>query len=325
MIFIIKKHTMKKIWIVYLCLLVIFSCKGENESPGVDKKQGLSSAVQALDQITQVVGIGKIEPETQILSLASSGGGIITDILKREGDRIRSGEAIIMLDSETERNNVELIKGRIKTQEYQAELNRGAVRETEIRLASAVRLLESSRRLLKDGAETVRNLDDLETEVSLLETTLIKDRANLGISESKISELRTELQLARLELSRRTLTSPADGTVLNIMVTLGSPVSPFAEFCEFAPDGRKIARCEVDEMFADRVREGQDASITRMGTTEVIARGSVIRAAPFLKSKSLFSELPGDREDRRVREVWILLDEGSNLLYNLRVECIINI
>jgi hypothetical protein len=74
-------------------------------------------------------------------------------------------------------------------------------------------------------------------------------------------------------------------------------------------------------MFAGRVKEGQIAEITLVGDNKVIATGKVIRTAPYLKRKSLFSELPGDREDRRVREVWILLDDNAGLLFNMQVEC----
>jgi hypothetical protein len=78
-------------------------------------------------------------------------------------------------------------------------------------------------------------------------------------------------------------------------------------------------------MFADYIKKGQTAKITLVGSNDIIATGKVIRAAPSLKRKSLFSELPGDKEDRRVREIWIILDEDTDLLYNLQVECIISV
>jgi len=313
-----------KILSIIILMLVPFSCNSKKADKTADIQ--LSNKTNTgLTPITKVVGLGKIEPETKILSLASSGGGIITGILKSSGDRVKAGETIIVRDSETERNNLELIRNRIKTQESQVDLDRYTIRESELRLANKKRLLERSRELLKNGAETSQNLDDLETDVMVLEAGLLKNRASLTISESKLKEFRTELRKAEIDLERRNLRAPVDGTILNIMVTTGSSISQFSEFCEFAPDGKTIARCEIDEMFADRVKEGQNAEITLVGNTDVIATGKVIRTAPYLKRKSLFSELPGDREDRRVREVWIMLDNNTGLLFNLQVECIITI
>ena len=309
---------------IIILMLVTFSCSSKKAENTPDT--GLTDETNTvMSQISQVVGLGKIEPETKILSLASGSGGIISGILRSNGDRVKAGETIIILDSETERNNLELIRNRINTQESQIELDRYSIRESELRLDNKKRLLESSRELLKNGAETSRNLDDLETDVMLLDAGLLKSRASLSISDSKLKELRTELRKAQIDLDRRNLKAPVDGTVLNIMVTTGSSIMQFSEFCEFAPDGKTIARCEIDEMFADRVKEGQSAEITLVGNNAVIAAGKVIRTAPYLKRKSLFSELPGDREDRRVREVWIMLDDNAGLLFNMQVECKITI
>ncbi len=313
-----------KTLLIIILMLVTFSCSSKKAENTPDA-QLTDQTNPVMSQISQVVGLGKIEPETKILSLASAGGGIISSILKSNGDRVKAGETIIILDSETERNNLELILNKIKTQESQVELDRYSVRESELRLDNKKRLLESSRELFKNGAETSRNLDDLETDVMLLEAGLLKSRASLSISDSKLKELRTELRKAQIDLDRRNLTAPVDGTVLNIMVTTGSSINQFSEFCEFAPDGKTIARCEIDEMFADRVKQGQSAEITLVGNNAVIANGKVIRTAPYLKRKSLFSELPGDREDRRVREVWIMLDNNAGLLFNMQVECKIKI
>jgi len=318
---------MKKsnILITSLLFLLNYSCNCGKESKTDTRPVSSYTIDSVMNQIHEVVGIGKIEPESQILFLASPAGGIVTRVLKSNGDRVKAGETIITLDPETEQNNIELIKARIQTQENQVKLDQYEMKETELRLADKSRLLESTRRLVTDGAETSRNLDELETEVKILETGLLKDKANLSISESKLSELKTELRLAQIELSKRILTAPVDGIILDIMVTMGSSINQFSEFCQLAPDGKIMARCEIDEMFADRVKTGQGVKITPVGSNDIIATGKVIRTAPFLKRKSLFSEQPGDKEDRRVREVWIILDNNADLLYNLQVECVITV
>lgn len=310
-----------KIITTIILILISFSCNSNKGDQEGGSQNNNNSFISMPEQISQVVGLGKIEPETKILSLASTSGGIITGILKKNGDRAKAGETIIVLDQEQEINNLELIRNRIITQEKQTELDRQSIKEAEIRLENKKRLFESSRKLLMNGAETSRNLDDIETDVSLLEAGLLKNKAALAISESRVNELRTEFRKAQIELNRRNLRAPADGIVLNIPVTTGSAINQFSEFCEFAPDGGIIARCEIDEMFSDMIKEGQNAEITLTGSKDVIAKGKIIRTSPYLKRKSLFSELPGDREDRRVREVWILLDDAGNLLFNMQVEC----
>jgi len=302
-------------------MLFSFSCNSNKENKRAEDPVVINPSASEIQNIAHVVGLGKIEPETKILSLASASGGIITGILKNNGDRVKAGETIIVLDSKTERNNLELIKNRIRTQEKQIEFDSQSIKESELRLENKKKFLESSRKLLNSGAETNQNIDDLETEVRILETTLQKNITGLAISESRLNELLTELRKAQIDLDRKNLTAPSDGIVLNILVTSGSSINQLSEFCEFAPDGKLIARCEIDELFAGRIIEGQNAEITLVGNSNILTTGKVIRTSPYLKRKSLFSELPGDREDRRVREVWIMLNENASLLFNMQVEC----
>ncbi len=69
---------------------------------------------------------------------------------------------------------------------------------------------------------------------------------------------------------------------------------------------------------------GQLAIIRQPGSDRELARGVVFYAAPSLKKKSLFSDDAGNLEDRRVREVRIRVTSGQPLLYNSRVECVID-
>jgi len=86
-----------------------------------------------------------------------------------------------------------------------------------------------------------------------------------------------------------------------------------------------IVRAEIDELFADRLAEGQQVEIRYVGSDSTIATGKVMYLSPWLKKKSLFTQRAGDQEDRLVRELKVSLDNGSSLILNSRVECVINV
>ena len=314
-----------KLYALIILGSILTSCgaKEDNGATGSPETQSNSDTLSLT--IREVVGIGKIEPETQILSLAAERSGIVREVLKNDGDTVNMGDVLLVLDSQTEVLNTELIKAKIRTLESQMEYDKNSLSEAEFNLENKKRVLQSSIKLLEQGAETSRSVDDLETEVKVLEATLGRSKANLSMTTSKLSELIVELRTAQTELDKRKMIAPSNGVVLDMKVTPGSALIQYSEFAEFAPEGKMIARCEVDEMFSNRVMAGQSARITPVGSQEVLAVGTVIRTSPFLKRKSLFSEAPGDREDRRVREVWILLDNPQGLLFNMQVECIITL
>lgn len=304
---------------------ILISCGAKDDNAGTGALEEQSTSDPLSLTISEVVGIGKIEPETQIISLAAERSGIVREVLKNDGDIVSKGDVLLVLDSQTEVLNIELIKAKIRTLESQVEYDKNMVTESELDLENKKGILQSSIRLLEEGAETSRSVDDLETEVKVLEAALARSKANLSMTTSKMSELFVELRTAQTEYDKRKMLAPSNGVVLDMKVTPGSSLIQYNEFAEFAPEGRMIARCEVDEMFSSRVMTGQDARITPVGSQEVLSVGKVIRTSPFLKRKSLFSETPGDREDRRVREVWILLDNPQGLLFNMQVECIITL
>jgi HlyD family secretion protein len=315
----------KKLLFAVILGSLLISCGVKEDTTGASGEGNHNFSDSLLLTISEVVGIAKIEPETQILSLSAERSGIVIEVLKNDGDSVMKGDELIVLDSEAETLNIELIKARIGTLDSQAEYDKNSIIESELNLENKKQILESSLRLLEEGAETSRNVEDIETEVSILEAGLAKSRANLSMTLSKISELKVELRTAQMELDKRKILAPSAGIILDMKVTPGSSLIQYNEFADFAPEGGVIARCEIDEMFSSKVMTGQKARITPVGSQEVLATGKIIRASPFLKRKSLFSEVPGDREDRRVREVWVLLDNPQGLLFNMQVECIITL
>lgn len=152
-----------------------------------------------------------------------------------------------------------------------------------------------------------------------------KAEANLSMAKAEQVEIMKEKDLAQAELNQRFIKSPGAGRLISMSAVPGTSVEPQVALAEFAPAGQLIARAEVDELFADKIKVGQSALIRQIGAQEHITTGKVIYAASALKRKSLFSEKAGDQEDRRVREVKIELDDPKSLLINARVECVIKI
>ena len=70
---------------------------------------------------------------------------------------------------------------------------------------------------------------------------------------------------------------------------------------------------------------GQNGWIRNVGSSDTLSTGKVYFAFSFLKKKSLFTDQSGEKEDRRVRTIKMMLDNPDKLLLNARVECVIDI
>jgi len=313
----------KKIFLV-LIPFILTGCGGSNENTDkpVNEQNTINSAIV---EVSEVVGVGKVEPENEIISLASATGGIVKEIYRNDGDSIKKDEPLAKLDDDLELIRVSQLKSQYITQKSQEEIDKLNLQESEARLSNKKKLLESVRTLALKGAETKQTLDDLETEVTALSLNVEKDRASVKLSGSRLKELSEQIRYAEAEAAKKMLRSPYDGILLELQIERGSAVNQYETYAEIAPSGQMTVRTEVDELFAGRLRNGLDADIRFVGSDSVVARGKVIFLSPYLKKKSLFSQKANEQEDRLVREVRIKLETDNGLILNSKVESVIKL
>ena len=315
---------MKRILYLVSAVVLISGC-GEKGKEKDGMPQGDAVINRSSVNVTRLAGIGKVEPEDGIIYLAAISGGIVREVYTKDGEAIRKDEPLLRLDNELENIRTEQARKQLQAQKIQKQLVEFAVREAEVRLNNRSRLLASVKALEEKGAETTQNLDDLDTEVKTLAIALERSRNELIQAQIKLEEYSAQLMLAGTELERKTIRSPFDGLLLEILVKEGASLNQYEDFAVFAPEGRTIITAEVDELFADRLTEGLNAEIRFIGNENTVATGKLIFVSPYLKNKSLFSKKPAEQEDRLVREVKILIDNNPGLIYNSMVECIIKL
>jgi len=308
---------------IYLFIIpfIITSCSGNKEKPEAASHSVNSSIVD----VSEVVGVGKVEPEQEIISLAAATGGVVKEIYRNDGDIIKKDEPLVRLDDELELIKVSQLKNQYNAQKSQEEIDKLNLLESEARLSNKRKLLQSVRTLESKGAETTQTLDDLETEVTSLSLTVEKNRASVNLSSSRLMELAEQVRYAEAEALKKILRSPYEGILLEMHIEKGSAVTQFEKYGEVAPAGPMTVRTEVDELFAGRLSMGLDADIRFIGSDSVVARGKVIFLSPYLKKKSLFSQKANDQEDRLVREVRIKLEGDNGLILNSKVESVIKL
>lgn len=313
----------KKLYLVIIPM-ILTACSGSEDNK---EKSGTSSKTvnSAMVPVSEVVGVGKVEPEKEIISLAAATGGVVREIYRNDGDSIKKDEPLVRLDDELELIKVSQLRSQYNSQKSQEEIDKLNLRESEAKLNNKKKLLESVRRLESKGAETTQTLDDLETEVTTLSLAVEKNGASVNLSASRLRELVEQLRYAEAEASKKILRSPYEGTMLEMHIEKGSAVNQFEKYAEFAPSGPMTVRTEVDELFAGRLKIGLDADIRFVGSDSVVAKGKVIFLSPYLKKKSLFSQKANEQEDRLVREVRIKLDGDNGLILNSKVESVIKL
>jgi HlyD family secretion protein len=272
-----------------------------------------------------VVGIGKIIPENDIIQVSSHVSGLVQKILKNENEIVAPNTIILELNHSLEDAKILSLEQTLKTQNSLIQMEMAGVRETRALFNKSKAEWQRLNNLLNKGAETKQNAENAAAEAESLQGKMDRLEASVAVAKNRLLETKAALRTAQIEKEQKIIRSPVEGRILECDIKPGESVVALQPFLQIKPEGKTIAFCEIDESTADKVRVGQKGWIRKVGTTDTLSTGSVFFTYSFLNKKSLFTDQAGEREDRRVRRIKMMLDRPEALLLNARVECVIDI
>ena len=311
---------MKQYFSLLLLLSILISCNNKS----VNEKLKNENAKQDL-AIDNIVGVGKIIPENDIIQLSSPVNGVVEKIYKRENDTVKIGTIVLELEHHLEDAKLLQLKSEVATQSAQITVDDASVDEFEAKCDNAKSELKHLQNLLAKGAETQQTIDNATTDLKSYQANLKRLEANVTVSKSRLNETKAAFQVAQIERDQKIITSPVHGRILELTVLIGASVGIQQSFAQINPEGRTIAICEIDELNALKVAVGQKGWIRNVGSSDTLSTGTIYFTSSFLKKKSLFTDQSGEKEDRRVMTIKMMLDQPGNLLLNARVECVIDL
>lgn len=314
---------MKKIISKTLLAVCIWHFAGCGNSESQPESQSDTKARPI--EVTQVVGIGKVEPRSGLRELAIDQAGIVSEVFKAEGDSVKKGDLILSVDSDQIGLQTENLQIQLKRQN---ELTAQAL-ASERQLAAELRMAESewqtSRELAMDGAETEQNVQTLAKDVEVLRAQYQGAKNVTRSNQLAGREITNQIEQNKTNIRAYSLIASDDGVLVSLDAEKGRAVEAFAVLGQLASDEERVIHGEVDELFADRIKIGDKVTIVKEGSDQQIADGEIIFLSPILQDKSIFYDKPGEVSDRRVRRFKVGFSQDTSILINTKVECIIRL
>ena len=155
------------------------------------------AAIAEIDTVTR--GQGKVIPSRQLQVIGSQDGGVITEILVREGDSVQKGQLLLKLDQ---------TRSLATLGESRAELAGSTVRAARLRAVVDDTAFQPTTKMLADAPDIVSQemhlyrstLDELGVQQDIASQQLTQRREELSELVARESQLDTELELASREL-----------------------------------------------------------------------------------------------------------------------------
>jgi multidrug resistance efflux pump len=168
-------------------------------------------------------------------------------------------------------------------------------------------------RMAQEELDAAKSLVDIE-ENKLKQLQLQDPQSEIRRQEALVARLAAASQVAQAALAEFVIKAPRTGNVLRILASPGDAVGPGSPLpaVEFAAEGTRIVRAEVEQAFAANVVPG--LSVTIQDGTNASAqkwKGRVQRVGDwFTRKRNVISD-PNQVNDVRTLECIIQLDDGQ--------------
>jgi HlyD family secretion protein len=191
-------------------------------------------ALQKRDLVSTLVLAGRVRSPSRVRAGATV-GGTVRRVLVREGDHVRRGELLVLLDDREARAAVAQAEAALTEVSAQT---RAAVEQAENEARQAKRELDRIETVYKAGALTQQQLEQARQRADDARSRLEAARARTGPgANAAVARAQAALDAARARLDMSRVVAPADGVVLNRDVEPGDAVQPGRALLDLALDG----------------------------------------------------------------------------------------
>src|SRR5262245_28872115 len=258
--------------------------------------------------VSLVTASGEVKPTTYT-NVQAQGFGRITEILVKEGDKIKKGDRLLVQDAIQANADVQAQAAALNASESGIAASEASYKAAQADLLTQKANLEKAKLdyergqgLFRDGLIAKQDFDQRKTaydaavaSADSANAKVLQVRAQLDQSRAQLNQTKAVLTHTRDVLNKTTYVSPIDGIVSYLPVRLGEYVVPGIQnsngsFLMTLSDMSIVtAEVKVDETDIVNVRMGQEADVTIDAVPGKTFRGKVteIGSQAVLRSSGL--------------------------------------
>ncbi|HPI19761.1 MAG TPA: HlyD family efflux transporter periplasmic adaptor subunit [Candidatus Kapabacteria bacterium] len=211
----------------------------------------------------QADGYGNFEAIETIIS--SEANGKIYDLRVMEGDAIKAGDTICVIDTvQLHLKKIQLLSSieavRSKTKDVQVQINVLLEQKSNI-----LRDKDRIERLFKDSAATQKQVDDINGQLAVVERNISATKSNLSSGNAgmlaEIKPLEVQIEQINDNIKKSIILAPSSGTILTKFVENGELVNFGKAICKIADIENIYLRAYVSGSQLSKVKIGDKVKV----------------------------------------------------------------
>jgi len=203
-----------------------------------------------------------------VAKVGSKVPGRIAQVKVREGQRVKTGDVLFVLDPADERSALGAAQAR--TEAARARAAAAEARVSEVRLQ-----YEREKALAERGVHPPAGAEELAARLTALETDAKAAAAEVRVSQAEAGSV-------GLELRNTTIAAPIDGTAISRPRQLGDVIGPQDTLVDLADFASLMVEVDVPESRLDKVKPGGPVEVVLDSAPGQRLRGEVAELSPRL-------------------------------------------
>lgn len=207
---------------------------------------------------------GTVITEGNRKSVQHASGGIIEQILVKDGDVVKPGQLLVRMDTTQLKATIKGVRESIHGLEF---MIRGLKDSRESKLAQLKLLdqqLQDMRELVSEGHVARNRVLELERQGEQIRGAAFEDTGNIGRNQMQISELRERIAVHQYELANAEISAPVEGMVQGLAVfTQRGVVAPGMRLLDIVPISEAlVVEAQAPPHLIDKIRLGLNVDMS---------------------------------------------------------------
>lgn len=228
---------------------------------------------------------GTVAARDLIAVLPQTTGLQIRQILVDEGDFVKAGQVMAVLDNSVLQAQIGQAKAQVESAQAVVKQKQAALAQARATLAEAQRTFERNQQLANAGAISRQELDTRATTVATATEAVRVAQANINSAQADVRSSIARIQQLQTQLEQTTVRAPAAGVVAEKNVEIGN-VAGTQQLFSIIQNGELELVAQVPANQLPQVRIGAAAQISYDADSRVRLEGEVREIAPLVNEQS---------------------------------------
>lgn len=277
--------------IVILAVVFVLMGCGDKIEPGNAAHKSSQTVAATVDTIKVsqqpfiYEAVGTVVPRTAS-TLSSKLMGTVQAINVREGDKVKEGDLLVVLDQRQVAAGLEQAEAGL-AEALKAEASAESARSAA---KAAAQLAKSTydryQKLIKENSASQQEFEEVESRHRQAQASLAQTESMLAAASSRVERARAAVESASVSKKDAKILSPYDGTITAKMIDVGDLASPGTPFLTIEKEDAYCADLVLPESHIQAVKLDQKVDVTIPALNNTTLTGTVGRIVPAADIKS---------------------------------------